>query len=76
MYCFLSCFVYNLGGVDFVVENGECCFKAGGKEAECVIKVNKDSESEGDEEFTISIVAKEGQCVCNTSLKAIISQEL
>ena len=59
-----------------MVENSECCFKAGEKEAECEIKINEDSVTEGDEEFTISLVAKEGQFVCNTSLKAIISEEL
>jgi hypothetical protein len=64
------------GGSDFVVENSECCFKAGEKEAECEIKVNEDSVTEGDEEFTLSLFAKEGQCVCNTSIKAIISESL
>ena len=82
MYCInaLSTHIYynvhSTGGSDFVVENSECCFKAGEKEAECEIKVNEDSVTEGDEEFTLSLFAKEGQCVCNTSIKATISESL
>ena len=68
--------MHDPGGTDFVVENSECCFKDGEKEAGCEIKVNEDSVTEGDEEFTISLVAKEGQCVCDASLKAIISEAL
>ena len=55
-------------GTDFVVENSECCFEAGQREAVCEIKINQDSDAEGEEDFTVSIVAKDGQCVCNESL--------
>ena len=55
-------------GTDFVVENSECCFEAGQREAVCEIKINQDSDAEGEEDFTVSIVAKDGQCVCNKSL--------
>ena len=55
-------------GTDFVVENNTCCFKAGQREAVCEIKINQDSLSEGEEDFTVSIVPKDGQCVCNKSL--------
>ena len=63
-------------GTDFVVENSECCFEAGQREAVCEIKVNQDSDAEGEEDFTISLIAKDGQCVCNDSIKAIITEIL
>ena len=55
-------------GTDFVVENNTCCFKAGQREAVCEIKINQDSLAEGEEDFTVSIVPEDGQCVCNKSL--------
>ena len=65
---FLLFHVCTTAGTDFVVENSECCFEAGQREAVCEIKINQDSEDEGEEDFTVSIVAKDGQCVCNKSL--------
>ena len=65
---FLLFHLCTTAGTDFVVENSECCFEAGQREAVCEIKINQDSEDEREEDFTVSIVAKDGQWVCNRSL--------
>ena len=57
----------------FVVENSESCFQAGQREAVCEIKTNEDSLAEGEEDFTVIIVPKDGQCVCNKSLTCKMS---
>ena len=62
-------------GTDFVVENNTCCFEAGQREAVCEIKINQDGENEGEEDFTVSIVPEDGQCVCNKSLTCKIIED-
>ena len=62
-------------GTDFVVENNTCCFKAGQREAVCEIKINQDSLAEGEEDFSVSIVPEDGQCVCNKSLTCKIIED-
>ena len=46
------------------------------RERQCVkSKINQDSLAEGEEDFTVTIVPKDGQCVCNKSLTCKIIED-